>query len=108
MENENTTLTDANRHATPISDLSGANRVVVYNRHTTENQSAGTDEASLSGEQSGTTPSTSMNAPTQQSVGINSALDNTTDTGKTSERGRGNDTATPPSTVSGGQSYGSF
>ena len=36
----------------------------VYNRHTTAKQSAETAEASLSGEQSGTTPSTSMNAPT--------------------------------------------
>ena len=33
----------------------------------------------------------------------NSALDNTTDTGKTSERGRRNDTATPQSTVSEGK-----
>ena len=44
----------------------GANRNVVYNRHTTDNQSAETNEASLSGEQSGTTPLTRMNAPTQQ------------------------------------------
>ncbi len=43
----------------------GADRTVVYNRHTTANQSAETDEASLSGEQSGTTPSTRMNAPAQ-------------------------------------------
>ena len=43
----------------------GANRTVVYNRHTTANQPAETDEASLSGEQSGTTPSTRMNAPAQ-------------------------------------------
>ena len=42
----------------------GANRREVYNRHTTAKQSAETAEASLSGEQSGTTPSTSMNAPT--------------------------------------------
>ena len=33
----------------------------------------------------------------------NSALDNTTDTGKTSERGKRNDTATPQSTVSDGK-----
>jgi len=33
----------------------------------------------------------------------NSALDNTTDTGKTSERGKRNDTATPQSTVSEGK-----
>lgn len=33
----------------------------------------------------------------------NSALDNTTDTGKTSERGKRNDTATPQSTVSDGE-----
>ena len=33
----------------------------------------------------------------------NSALDNTTDTGKTSERGKRNDTATPQSTVSEGE-----
>ncbi len=42
----------------------GRNRKEVYNRHTTDKQSAETAEASLSGEQSGTTPSTSMNAPT--------------------------------------------
>lgn len=46
----------------------GAKRNVVYNRHTTAKQSAETVEATLSGEQSGTTPSTSMNAPTQTSV----------------------------------------
>ena len=33
----------------------------------------------------------------------NSALDNTTVTGKTSERGKRNDTATPQSTVSDGK-----
>lgn len=44
----------------------GANKTEVYNRHTTDNQPAGTDEVSLSGEQSGTTPSTRMNTPTQQ------------------------------------------
>ena len=43
----------------------GANRTVVYNRHTTANQPAETDEASLSGEQSGTTPLTRMNTPAQ-------------------------------------------
>lgn len=42
----------------------GANRKEVYNRHATVKQSAETAEASLSGEQSGTAPSTSMNAPT--------------------------------------------
>lgn len=42
----------------------GENKKVVYSRHTTAKQSAETAEASLSGEQSGTTPSTSMNAPT--------------------------------------------
>ena len=46
----------------------GAKRNVVYNRHTTAKQSAETDEASLSGEQSGTTPLTRMNAPTQTSI----------------------------------------
>ena len=46
----------------------GAKRNVVYNRHTTAKQSAETVEATLSGEQSGTTPSTSMNAPTQTSI----------------------------------------
>jgi len=65
---KNTTLTDANRSATPISDLSG-NRREVYNLHTTAKQSAETDGASLSGEQGGTTPSTRMNAPTQLSGG---------------------------------------
>ena len=74
----------------------GANRDVVYDRHTTDNQPAETDGASLSGEQSGTTPSTSMNAPAQSYK--NGALDNTTDTGKT-HKGNGNDTATPESTV---------
>ena len=74
----------------------GANRDVVYDRHTTENQPAETDGASLSGEQSGTTPSTSMNAPAQSYK--NGALDNTTDTGKT-HKGNGNDTATPENTV---------
>ena len=43
----------------------GANRTIVYGRHTTGNQSAETDEESLSGEQSGTTPSTRMNSSTQ-------------------------------------------
>ncbi len=42
----------------------GAKREVVYNRHTTAKQSAETAGASLTGEQSGTTPETSMNAPT--------------------------------------------
>ena len=74
----------------------GANRDVVYDRHTTDNQPAETDGASLSGEQSGTTPSTSMNAPAQSYK--NGALDNTTDTGKT-HKGNGNDTATPENTV---------
>ena len=46
----------------------GAKRNVVYNRHTTAKQSAETDEASLLGEQSGTTPLTRMNAPTQTSI----------------------------------------
>lgn len=44
----------------------GAKRDVVYNRHTTDNQPAETDVASLSGEPGGTTPSTSMNATAQQ------------------------------------------
>lgn len=48
----------------------GAKRNVVYNRHTTAKQSAETVEATLLGEQSGTTPSTRMNAPTQTSVGV--------------------------------------
>ena len=39
---------------------------VVYIRHTTDKQSAEIVEASLLGEHNGTTPSTSMNAPTQQ------------------------------------------
>ncbi len=43
----------------------GAKRTVVYNRHTTAKQSAETAKASLWGEQSSTTPSTGMNAPTQ-------------------------------------------
>lgn len=51
----------------------GAKRNVVYNRHTTAKQSAGTVEATLSGEQSGTTPSTSMNAPTQTSVDVSAS-----------------------------------
>lgn len=38
----------------------------MYDRHATDNQSAETDEESLSGEQSGTTPSTSMNSSTQE------------------------------------------
>lgn len=42
----------------------GANKNIVYSRHTTANQSAETDGASLLGEQGGTTPSTCMNAPT--------------------------------------------
>lgn len=42
----------------------GAKREVVYNRHTTAKQPAETAGASLTGEQSGTTPETSMNAPT--------------------------------------------
>lgn len=53
----------------------GANRTVVYNRHTTDNQPAETDGASLSGEQSGTTPSTSMNAPTK-TVDVSAGKDN--------------------------------
>ena len=36
----------------------------VYNRHTTDKQSAETAEASLAGEQGGTTPLTSMSTPT--------------------------------------------
>ena len=51
----------------------GAKRNVVYNRHTTAKQSAETVEATLSGEQSGTTPSTSMNAPTQTSVDVSAS-----------------------------------
>lgn len=39
---------------------------VVHNRHTTDNQFAETDVASLLGELDGTTPSTSMNATAQQ------------------------------------------
>ena len=74
----------------------GANRTVVYARHTTDNQPAETDGASLSGEQSGTTPLTRMNAPAQSYQ--NGALDNTTDTGKT-HIGNGNDTATPENTA---------
>ncbi|MGN0236828.1 MAG: hypothetical protein ACI4AK_01885 [Lepagella sp.] len=73
----------------------GANRTIVYDRHTTDNQPAETDGASLSGEQSGTTPSTRMNTPTQSYQ--KSALDNTSDTGKTL-MGNGNGTATPGST----------
>ena len=46
----------------------GAKNKVVYNRHATEKQSAETVEASLSGEQDGTTPSTSMNASIQQNI----------------------------------------
>lgn len=42
----------------------GANRKEVYNRHTTDNQSAETDGASLGEEQGGTASPTSMNAPT--------------------------------------------
>ena len=55
----------------------GAKRDVVYNRHTTAKQSAETAEASLSGEQSGTTPSTRMKAPTQTSVDVSVGKDNT-------------------------------
>ena len=47
----------------------GANRTIVYDRHTTDNQPAETDGASLSGEQSGTTPSTRMNASTRSVPG---------------------------------------
>ena len=47
----------------------GDKRDVVYNRHTTDNQPAETDVASLSGEPGGTTPSTSMDATTQQKQG---------------------------------------
>ena len=50
---------------------------IVYSRHTTGKQSAETAEASLSGEQSGTTPSTSMNAPTQSSEGKGSEKSDT-------------------------------
>ncbi len=46
----------------------GAKNKVVYDRHATEKQSAETAEASLSGEQNGTTPSTSMNASIQQNI----------------------------------------
>ena len=45
----------------------GAKKDVVYTRHATDKQSTETVEASLSGEPGGTTPSTSMNAPTQTS-----------------------------------------
>jgi|GEM_PF-1531786 len=45
----------------------GAKNNVVYDRHTTEKQPAETVEASLEGEQRGTTPSTSMSAPAQLS-----------------------------------------
>ena len=45
----------------------GANRNVVYNRHTTANQPAEAGEVSQSEAQSGTTSQTSMNTPTQQS-----------------------------------------
>ena len=48
----------------------GAKRDVVYSRHTTANQPAETDGVSLSGAQSGTTPSTSMNTPAQTSVSV--------------------------------------
>ena len=51
----------------------GAKRNVVYNHHTTAKQSAETVEATLSGEQSGTTPSTSMNAPTQTSDNVSAS-----------------------------------
>ncbi|MBR6133071.1 MAG: strawberry notch family protein, partial [Bacteroidales bacterium] len=47
----------------------GAKRDVVYNRHTTDNQPAETDVASLSGEPGGTTPSTSMDATAQHNQG---------------------------------------
>ncbi|MBR6444896.1 MAG: hypothetical protein IKS94_00445 [Prevotella sp.] len=50
---------------------------IVYSRHTTGKQSAETAEASLLGEQSGTTPSTSMNAPTQSSEGKGSEKSDT-------------------------------
>ena len=46
----------------------GAKKKVVYNRHATDKQSAETVEASLSGEQNGTTPSTSMHTSIQQNV----------------------------------------
>ena len=52
----------------PSLCVSGAKNKVVYNRHATEKQSAETVEASLSGEQDGTTPSTSMHTPIQQNV----------------------------------------
>ena len=58
----------------------------MYNRHTTDKQSAETAEASLSGEQSGTTPSTSMNAPT-------SSADKVTDISETSKGNEGKDVA---------------
>ena len=57
----------------------GAKNKVVYNRHATEKQSAETAEASLSGEQDGTTPSTSMHASIQHvnlSVGKDSKKKN--------------------------------
>lgn len=44
----------------------GAKRNVVYNRHTTDKQSAETAGVSLSEEQSGTSSETSMNTPTQE------------------------------------------
>lgn len=52
----------------------GAKGDVVHNRHTTVKQSAETAGVSLSGAQSGTTPSTSMNTPTvdMSSVGKDS------------------------------------
>ena len=47
----------------------GARRDVVYGRHATASQPAGTGGASLSGEQRGTAPSTRMDAPTGASFG---------------------------------------
>ncbi len=55
----------------------GRNRREVYNRHTTANQPAETGEASLSGEQSGTTPSTRMNATAPSSMGKDSQTSDT-------------------------------
>lgn len=64
----------------------GANRTVVYKRHTTDNQPAETDEALLSGEQSGTTPSTRMNAPTKT---VDVSAGNDTEKTDTKQRKRG-------------------
>ena len=72
----------------------GAKRNVVYNRHTTAKQSAETAEASLSGEQGGTTPSTSMNTPTQTSndVSVGKGSENSaTGKGESEKSGEGGD-----------------